>query len=106
MKIYKKMRDSVRYENERKTKKDQINSRIRMSVPFPGENLGHKLRRIGRKYNIEVVFKSTNKISDRLVRLKEPMRDEEKSGVVYRVPLNCDKEYIDSYMAGLAYLIY
>ena len=91
---YRRMRDPIGYENERREKKAKQNSLVRMSIPFPGGNLAHKLRRISRKFDIEVVFRSSSKIKDRLVKLKESMRNDEKAGVVYRIPLNCDREYV------------
>ena len=69
-------------------------SKTRMVVPFPGQKMASQLRRVCNKYNISVAFKSVNTIGSNLIKLKDPVHDDFKSGVVYEIPLNCGKIYI------------
>ena len=63
-------------------------------MPFPGDPVAYKLRRVCRKYDVEPVFRRVNTVKDNIVRLKDKMTDEEKSGVVYLIPLECGKCYV------------
>ena len=89
-----RLRDPVRFETEKAEKKAAQNNMIRMPVPFPGDPVAYQLRRVCKRYNVEPVYRRVNTVGDNLVKLKDKMRDEEKSGVIYKIPLNCDKCYV------------
>ena len=89
-----KLRDPVRFENERLERRDENNKKVRMSLPFPGHNFSHQLRRVCRKYEVEPVYRAASTIRDRIVRLKDPLSSNETAGVIYEIPLNCGKVYI------------
>ena len=56
--------------------------------------LSEQVRRVCRDYNIRTAFKSASTLRTTLVRVKDPIPIEKKSGVVYEVPCSCGKVYI------------
>ena len=63
-------------------------------VPYV-QNLSEKIKRVFGNYNISTVFKPHQTLRQVLVAPKDKPRNEEKSGVVYRVPCgDCDKVYV------------
>ena len=97
-KIYKedllKLRDPVQFQIERENKRKLESEKQRVVIPYPGHNIAGKFRRICSKYSITPAFRSNNTISNNLVNLKDPFTINEKSGVIYKIPLKCNKVYI------------
>ena len=62
-------------------------------IPYVAE-LSERVRRVCRDHNIRTAFKSTSTLRTTLVRVKDPIPIEKKSGVVYEVPCSCGKVYI------------
>ena len=65
-----------------------------ISVPYiPGTS--ERLRKIFRKYNVEVAHKPIRKLRNELCRLKDTRRTDEKAGVVYKIECgDCNAKYV------------
>ena len=84
-----------------KTRKNNKNihtkNKSHISVPYE-EGLSETIKNIGKKYGIEVHFKSGKTLKDEQVAPKDKDHITNKSGIIYRFKcdrLECDKEYID-----------
>ena len=81
----------------RQNKKNiQTKNRGHITVPYE-EGLSETIKNIGKKYGIEVHFKSGKTLKDELVAPKEKDHITNKSGIIYRFKcdrLECDEEYI------------
>ena len=67
-----------------------------MAVPYE-EGLSETIKNIGKKYGIEVHFRSGKTLKDELVAPKDKDHITNKSGIIYRFKcdrLECDEEYI------------
>ena len=89
-----KLRDPVQFEEGKMRKREDELTKTRMVIPFPGQNMACQMRRICGKYGISPAFTSGNTIKSKLVHLKDPIVDSDKTHVVYKIPLNCGKCYI------------
>ena len=52
------------------------------------------IRRVCRKYDMKVIFKSGRSLRSVLTKVKDPLPMEKKAKVVYRIPCSCGKSYI------------
>ena len=83
-----------------KTRQNNENNRTtyRSHITFPyNEGLSESMKNIGKKYGIQVHFKSGKTLNDELVAPKDKDDMINKSGIIYRFKCNrldCDKEYI------------
>lgn len=73
------------------TKKEQ---KTRIPIPYT-KNLSHKITKILKPHNIELVHKPQNQIKEIFTKLKTSTPKSKKSNLVYSIPCkNCDKQYI------------
>ena len=81
----------------RQNKKNiQTKNKGHITVPYE-EGLSETIKNIGKKYGIEVHFKSGKTLKDELVAPKDKDHITNKSGIIYRFKcdrLECDEEYI------------
>ena len=79
-------------QNNSGTEADERKSYI--SVPYiPGTS--ERLRKIFRKYNVEVAHRPTRKLRQELCRLKDKRSTDERAGVVYRIECgDCEAKYV------------
>ena len=71
-------------------------NRISITVPY-NKGLSESFKNIGKKYGIQVHFKSEKTLKDELVAHKDKDHITKKSGIIYRFKcdrLECDEEYI------------
>ena len=81
---------------EKKTNNSNITNRSSITVPY-NQGLSESFKNIGKKYGIQVHFKSGRTIKDELVAPKDKDHITKKSGIIYRFKcdrLECDEEYI------------
>ena len=81
---------------EKKRNNSNINNRSSITVPY-NQGLSESFKNIGKKYGIQVHFKSGRTIKDELVAPKDKDHITKKSGIIYRFKcdrLECDEEYI------------
>ena len=81
---------------EKKTNNTNITNRSSITVPY-NQGLSESFKNIGKKYGIQVHFKSGRTIKDELVAPKDKDHITKKSGIIYRFKcdwLECDEEYI------------
>ena len=81
---------------EKKTNNSNITNRSSITVPY-NQGLSESFKNIGKKYGIQVHFKSGRTIKDELVAPKDRDHITKKSGIIYRFKcdrLECDEEYI------------
>ena len=74
----------------------QTKNKGHITVPYE-EGLSETIKNIGKKYGIEVHFKSGKTLKDELVAPKDKDHITNKSGIIYRFKcdrLECDEEYI------------
>ena len=74
----------------------QIKTKAHITVPYE-EGLSETIKNIGKKYGIEVHFRSGKTLKDELVAPKDKDHITNKSGIIYRFKcdrLECDEEYI------------
>ena len=74
----------------------QTKTKAHITVPYE-EGLIETIKNIGKKYGIEVHFKSGKTLKDELVAPKDKDHITNKSGIIYRFKcdtLECDEEYI------------
>ena len=62
-------------------------------IPY-SRGLSEDVRRICRRYDIRVAFRSGRSLRSTLARVKDRLPTELSSGVVYQVPCSCGKVYI------------
>jgi Reverse transcriptase (RNA-dependent DNA polymerase) len=62
-------------------------------IPYSG-SYSEKLKRICHKYNIRVVTRSQDTIGKRLRKVTPHLPIERKKGVIYEIPMTCNKSYI------------
>ena len=77
-------------------KNTQTNHKCHITVPYE-EGLSETIKNIGKKYGIEVHFRSGKTLKDELVAPKDKDHITNKSGIIYRFKcdrLECDEEYI------------
>ena len=82
--------------NNNRTNKNNINNRSSITVPY-NQGLSESFKNIGKKYGIQVHFKSGRTLKDELVAPKDKDHITKKSGIIYRFKcdrLECDEEYI------------
>ena len=80
----------------RQNKNIQTKNRGHITVPYE-EGLSETIKNIGKKYGIEVHFKSGKTLKDELVAPKDKDHITNKSGIIYTFKcdrLECDEEYI------------
>ena len=80
----------------KKTNNINITNRSSITVPY-NQGLSESFKNIGKKYGIQVHFKSGRTIKDELVAPKDKDHITKKSGIIYRFKcdrLECDEEYI------------
>ena len=56
--------------------------------------MSEDIRRVCRKFNIRVVFKSRRTLHSRLTKVKDTLPLGKQSNVVYRIPCSCGQVYI------------
>ena len=74
----------------------QTKTKVHITVPYE-EGLSETIKNIGKKYGIEVHFKSGKTLKDELVAPKDKDHITNKSGIIHRFKcdrLECDEEYI------------
>ena len=74
----------------------QTTYRSHITVPY-NEGLSETMKNIGKKYGIQINFKSCRTLKDELVAPKDKDHITNKSGIIYRFKcdrLGCDEEYI------------
>ena len=74
----------------------QTKTKAHITVPYE-EGLSETIKNIGKKYGIEVHFKSGKTLKDELVTPKDKDHITNKSGIIYKFKcdrLECDEEYI------------
>ena len=82
--------------NNKRTNNNNINNRSSITVPY-NQGLSESFKNIGKKYGIQVHFKSGRTLKDELVAPKDKDHITKKSGIIYRFKcdrLECDEEYI------------
>ena len=82
--------------NNNQTNRNHSNNRISITVPY-NKGLSESFKNIGKKYGIQVHFKSGRTLKDELVAPKDKDHITKKSGIIYRFKcdrLECDEEYI------------
>ena len=82
--------------NNNRTNNNNINNRSSITVPY-NQGLSESFKNIGKKYDIQVHFKSGRTLKDELVAPKDKDHITKKSGIIYRFKcdrLECDEEYI------------
>ena len=82
--------------NNNRTNRINNNSRTSITVPY-NKGLSESFKNIGKKFGIQVHFKSGRTIKEELVAPKDKDHITKKSGVIYRFKcerLECDEEYI------------
>ena len=89
-----KLIDPVQFETAKAQKRSEWWDKPKCIVPFPGEGMAGQIRRICRKYGVNPIFKSNGSIKSHLSKLKDKTDIMDKAGVVYNIPLNCEKVYI------------
>ncbi len=66
---------------------------IRISIPYLG-HLYHILKRKARKYGIALVPKTIQSITSLISKVKTPLPEEQRAGVVYNIQCSCGKLYV------------
>ena len=82
--------------NNNRTNNNNITNRSSITVPY-NQGLSESFKNIGKKYGIQVHFKSGRTLKDELVAPKDKDHITKKSGIIYRFKcdrLECDEEYI------------
>ena len=82
--------------NNNRTNKNNVTNRSSITVPY-NQGLSESFKNIGKKYGIQVHFKSGRTLKDELVAPKDKDHITKKSGIIYRFKcdrLECDEEYI------------
>ena len=82
--------------NINRTNRSNNTNRTYITVPY-NKGLSESFKNIGRKYGIQVHFKSGKTLKDELVAPKDKGHITKKSGIIYRFKcdrLECDEEYI------------
>ena len=82
--------------NNKRPNNNNFNNRCSITVPY-NQGLSESFKNIGRKYGIQVHFKSGRTLKDELVAPKDKDPITKKSGIIYRFKcerLECDEEYI------------
>ena len=82
--------------NNNQTNRNNSINTISITVPHNKE-LSESFKYIGKKYGIQVHFKSRKTLKDELVAPKDKDHITKKSGIIYRFKcdrLECDEEYI------------
>ena len=82
--------------NNKRPNNNNINNRSSITVPY-NQGLSESFKNIGRKYGIQVHFKSGRTLKDELVAPKDKDHITKKSVIIYRFKcdrLECDEEYI------------
>ena len=82
--------------NINRTNRSNNSNRTSITVPY-NKGLSESFKNIGRKYGIQVHFKSGKTLKDELVAPKDKDHITKKSGIIYRFKcdrLECDEEYI------------
>ena len=74
--------------------RDEVDSSKLIAIPYVS-GLSEDIRRICRRFDIRVVFRSGPTLRSQLTKLKDKLPIETRSGVVYRIPCSsCDRSYI------------
>ena len=82
--------------NNNRTNRSNITNRSSITVPY-NQGLSESFKNIGKKYGIQVHFKSGRTLKDELVAPKDKDHITKKSGIIYRFKcdrLECDEGYI------------
>ena len=93
-----KVKKNIQQQNKstKRPNNHNINNRSSITVPY-NQGLSESFRNIGKKYGIQVHFKSGRTLKDELVAPKDKDHITKKSGIIYRFKcdrLECDEEYI------------
>ena len=93
-----KLKNNIQKQNKnnKRTNNNNINNRSSITVPY-NQGLSESFKNIGKKYGIQVHFKSGRTLKDELVAPKDKDHITKKSGIIYRFKcdrLECDEEYI------------
>ena len=68
-------------------------------IPYVA-GMSEDIRRVCRKFNIRVVFKSGRTLRSMLTKVKDTLPPGKQSNVVYRIPCNCGQVYIGGWRRG------
>ena len=82
--------------NNNKPNRSNTSNRTTITVPY-NKGLSESFKNIGKKFGIQVHFKSGRTLKEELVAPKDKDHITKKSGVIYRFKcdrLECDEEYI------------
>ena len=82
--------------NTRQNRNNKTKCRSHITVPYDA-GLSETIKITGKKYGIQVHFKSGKTLKDELVAPKDKEHMTNKSGIIYRFKcdrLECDEEYI------------
>ena len=71
------------YKNNKRPNNNNFNNRCSITVPY-NQGLSESFKNIGRKYGIQVHFKSGRTLKDELVAPKDKDPITKKSGIIYR----------------------
>lgn len=94
----KQLINNVKRKRERKEKKEdgvkKTKEKLKHKITLPYiPRLGEKIKRIGLKFGISTIFKSSNTIKSKLVKFK-PKNPVINKNVIYSIPCECDKIYV------------
>ena len=93
-----KVKKNAPKQNRNNNRQNRINNNNRTSITVPyNKGLSESFKNIGRKFGIQVHFKSGRTLKEELVAPKDKDNITKKSGVIYRFKcdrLECDEEYI------------
>ncbi|XP_045460449.1 uncharacterized protein LOC123670910 [Harmonia axyridis] len=77
-----------------RTTEENKEQKTRIPIPYT-KNLSHKITKILKPHNIELVHKPQNQLKEIFTKLKNSTPKSKKSNVVYSIPCkDCDKQYI------------
>ena len=93
-----KLKKNTPKQNRNTNRSSRSNNTNRTSITVPyNKGLSESFKNIGRKFGIQVHFKSGRTLKDELVAPKDKDHITKKSGIIYRFKcdrLECDEEYI------------
>ena len=78
---------------ERQGRREEEQPHHTLYIPYVS-GLGEDLRRISRKFNIRIVFRTSSTLKRELCRFKDRDSVMLRSGVVYEIPCSCGQRYI------------
>ncbi len=84
---------SVLYSNRNRTRPTEGQLPFRWCIPFV-EGVSEKLSRIAKSFGVKTFFSACPTVSSNLVKMKDPVPNESKAGIVYCMKCSCGKCYI------------